>query len=273
MHLIKMVEGRALDYLARYRFLTVSQLVRLGAGDEKNLRKRLKELETAGLIRLQEFRLGPSSGRLPNAHWLTAKGARLVSEANREQVEAPRVRGIKEKHWWHRMLTVDALIAADRWAATSNKESVGFQTYMQWKDTKPITGLDLGSKAAIADAIFRATDTAGNHRVYVIEVYCSRYSEGVSSHPLEQMEPYVLAGDQVDVSLNLGADDKAARVLIVCDTSDLRDRILRVMPQRKGMPPSSSPTWGRFLLKAADELRDFGTGWHQFGEGLRDLPT
>ncbi|MGE6786690.1 replication-relaxation family protein, partial [Ensifer adhaerens] len=218
MSLIKgLIPGRILEGLARYRFLTIQQLVRLGAGEEKGVRTRLQDLMTAKLIERQEFRLGPSAGRLPNVHWLTPKGARLVTEATGTPVEPPRTREIKPAHAWHRMLAIDALMACDRWAENTSQARPVFRSYMQWKGNAPITGVALPGKHAIADAILETTDTAGNGRLYVLEVYCSQYSEGRSSFPLEQLEPYVLGGmgNGLDEALKIPADGKAARILVV----------------------------------------------------------
>ncbi len=53
------------------------------------MRTRLQELVTAKLVDVQEWRLGPSAGRLPNVYWLTVKGARLVAESGGTLVESP----------------------------------------------------------------------------------------------------------------------------------------------------------------------------------------
>lgn len=270
-----LVAGRILEALSRYRFLTIAQLVTLRAGDEKTVRTRLGELITAKLIDRQEFRLGPSAGRLPNVHWLTPKGARYVTEATGEPVDAARPREIKPSHAWHRMLTVDALMAADTWADASGQSRPEFGTYMQRHGRASTTALPLAGKDAIADGIVRLTDSAGHLRVYVLEVYCSAYSEGRSTFPVTQLEHYILAGqsDDFDNALHIAPTGKAGRVLVVCDTPDLRDRLLRTLPKRDGMPSMDSPTWARLHFKAAEELNDFGRDWHRVDGNRTPLPS
>lgn len=276
MSLIKgIIPGRILEALARYRFLTIPQLVTLGAGEEKGVRTRLQDLLTAKLIDRQEFRLGPSAGRLHNVHWLTAKGARFLADANDEvPVEAPRAREIKPAHAWHRRLTVDAMIAADRWAKATGQELPRVRSYMEWRGPSSVTGIALPGKNAIADMILDTTDTAGNRRMYVLEVYCSNYSEGQSTFSRKQLEPYVFGGttDALDDALGIAKTEKAARVLVVCDSIQLRDRLLRRLPERPGMPPRAHQVWNRFHFKTADELRDFGTEWHRVDGTAANLP-
>ncbi|WP_176454367.1 replication-relaxation family protein [Sinorhizobium fredii] len=276
MSLIKgLIPGRILEGLARYRFLTIQQLVRLGVGEEKGVRIRLQDLMTAKLIDRQEFRLGPSAGRLPNMHWLTPKGARFVAEAIGTPVEPPRAREINAAHAWHRMLVIDTLMACDTWAERTDQAWPVIRSYMQWRGNSPITGVALPGKQAIADAILETTDAAGNCRVYVLEVYCSQYSEGRSSFPLEQLEPFVLAGmgNALDEALHIPANGKAGRILVVCDTVDLRDRLLRRLPERPGMPPREHQGWRRFHFKAADELHAFGADWHTVAGDRIALPA
>lgn len=258
------IPGRILEGLARYRFLTIAQLVRLGVGEEKGVRTRLQDLVTAKLVARQEFRLGPSAGRLPNVHWLTGKGARLVAESTGEAVEAPLPRELKPAHAWHRMLSIDALMACDAWADRTGQERPAVASYMQRHGRQAATEITLAGKTALADALVRVVDAAGASRLYVLEVYCSQYSEGRSSFPLEQLEPYVLTGmgNALDDALGIPADGKAARLLVICDTAELRDRLLRRLPERPGMPSQDHRAWARFHFKAADELPNFGDGWH-----------
>jgi hypothetical protein len=198
------VADRILNLLARYRFLTVRQLREAGAGDEKTVRLRLGNLVKDNQVTRQEFRLGPSAGRLPDVHWLTKSGARLVSEETGNTVIAPANREISPGHVWHRSLTVSTLIAADAWARSTDQSRPKIRTYMEFQGKNPATRLQLLDKTPNADAILELSDTAGNPRVYVVEVYCSHYSEGGSMHPIEQLEPYVLTGKTN--ALDEGAD-------------------------------------------------------------------
>uniref|UniRef100_UPI0031010B9D hypothetical protein n=1 Tax=Neorhizobium sp. EC2-8 TaxID=3129230 RepID=UPI0031010B9D len=93
--------------------------------------------------------------------------------------------------------------------------------------------------------------------------------------PITQLEPYVLTGmgNALDDALGIPPEGKAARLLVICDTVELRDRLLRRLPERPGMPSQDHRTWARFHFKAADELHDFGAGWHTFAGERVPLPS
>jgi len=103
-------------------------------------------------------------------------------------------------------------------------------------------------------------DPAGNRRVYIVEVYCGDYREGGSMHPITQLEPYVLSAmhNTLDEAVSIEEGGKAARVLAICDSFALRNRIIRTLLKRPGMPGIEFRTRGKFLFKTPDELKDFG---------------
>ena len=262
---MNLTDTHILIRLARYRFLTIGQLARMGVANEKTIRLHLKELETARLIGRQHFHLGPSVGKLPNVYWLTPKGAKEVQEGTGAPVLAPKPRTLSPFHVHHRILTVDTLIAAD--ACWNNVE---FETYMQWQSGRPLTSLHLGRKQAIADGVLRLVDASGLRRVYVLEVYCS---EARAAFSRKQLEPYLHARDALDASLGIGSDEKAARVLVVCDTTGLRDKVIAGLLKQQGLPLLDDVVWQRFLFKSADDLADFGNGWRRVDGNTVTLPT
>lgn len=261
---MNLTDTHILIRLARYRFLTIGQLAGMGVANEKTIRVHLKALETARLIGKQHFHLGPSVGKLPNVYWLTPKGAKEVQEGTGAPVVAPKPRTLSPFHVHHRMLTVDALIAAD--SCWNNLE---FDTYMQWQGKQPVTGLYLGQKQAIADGVLRMVDSTGLRRVYVLEVYCS---EARAAFSRKQLEPYLNARDTLDASLGIGTDEKAARVLVVCDTTGLRDKVIAGLVRRAGLPASDDAVWQRLLFKTADDIAPFSKGWHTIQGNRLDLP-
>ncbi|MCX5497875.1 hypothetical protein OSH11_24470 [Kaistia dalseonensis] len=267
------VAGRILECLARYRFLTVPQFRQAGAGDEKTIRTRLRDLLTAKLIDRQEFRLGPSAGLLHTMYWLTAKGAERATPPGGEPPDFPKSPHLTASHAWHRRLTIDTLIAADSWAAATGQELPDVRAYMvrsgkAWASTLPALKVTV-------DAIVQVRGNDGRRRTYVTEIYCSRYSGGASSFSANQLKVYGEAGqsDALDEALGLEPQEPAARLLIVCDTPELRDRLLRTLPGRQGLPPAEARVWERFHFKAADELADFGNGWHRMDGGQAALPS
>lgn len=263
---MSLIKGNILSLLGRYRFLTIRQLAGMGVANEKTIRVHLHELETRRLIRKHSFRLSPGAGKLPNVYWLTPKGAREVQSPDSEPVTVPQPRQITSSHFHHRMLTVDALIAADAcW------NSLEFNTYMEWKGEQATTGLRLGAKNAIADGILRMTDAVGVPRTYILEVYCNA---GRASTTRKQLEAYIHAGTSIEASLGLpsGPGQKGARVLVVCDSDELRRNVIDGLLKREDLPPLDRVVWRRFLFKAADEILNFREGWLTIDGNQVDLP-
>jgi hypothetical protein len=255
--------------LGRYKVMTVSQMLDATGRDEKTLRKRLRSLVAGDFVGCREFRLGQTSGRLPNAYWLASKGVRWVRQAMDIPAKVSRRENMSITQVPHRILTVDALISADRWARETGLTRPTFRTYLEGTSSR----VELGSKTAIADALIELNDTRQNRRTYVLEVYCD-YLDNSTSKPFEKLEPYVTAGfgNALDESLGIGVNDKAALILVICDHGKMRDRVLRGLPGRAGMPPADKRVWQKLLFKAGDELHDFGSGWHRTDGSRVNLP-
>ena len=268
------VAEEIMEALARYRYLTKNQLLMVNGRDDKTLRDRLGGLVNGNFVKKREFRLGQGVGRLPNIYWLSALGGKWVKKAMGVEVKPPDGDEIKTSHVPHRILTVDCLIAADAWARRTGQSVPEFKTYMHFENRRVSTLLPLVGKTAAPDIIFELEDTAENRRVYVLEVYCDGADNSIN-HPLKQLEPLVLAGHgrTLNDNLNIGENDKAAGILVVCDTLKMRDRLLLKLPLRAGMPPLEKRIWNRILFKSADELVDFGNGWQKVDGSSVNLPA
>lgn len=202
------VADRILDCLARYRFLTMAQLLDTVAGDQQTVQFRLGELVTAGYVMRQEFRLGPTADRLPDIHWLSRSGARLIEDATGEPVTVPDSSKLSVAHIAHHTLTVSTLIAADAWARQTGQAVPEFRTGMESSRTR----LQLLDRTPNADAVLDMRDPAGNRRVYIVEVFCSQDSESGSMHPIEQLESYVLnaMGNTLDEAVGVEQGGEAS---------------------------------------------------------------
>lgn len=258
--------------LARFRLLTVPQLLAVTGRDEKVMRGRIRQLVAMGFVRCHEFRYGETSGRLHNAYSLTSKGIDWLGDgaAGAKPFRAGRKLSISQAP--HRALIVDALIAADKWARKTGQGSPQLRTYMQDRATR----LELPTGNVDADGILELVDTQGRQRVYALEVYCD-YLDNGNGKPFEKLPPYIKAGvtTALDVAMGItpSPDARGALVLVVCDSPKMRDRILKGLPKREGLPPLDKRTWLRFLFKSPDELGEFGTDWHRVDGSKVNLPT
>lgn len=269
-HPLESVVGEdAMAALGRFRLLTILQLVAVTGRDRKTLEGRIRQLVTHGYVRRHEFRPGHFFGRYSNAYSLTRKGcdwlgdghAKPLSEKTLSVSQAP-----------HKSLIIDTLIAADKWARHTGQTAPAFRIDRVDGSTR----LVLPSKTADADAVIELADTQQHRRFYIVEVYCD-YLHGANSKPFDKLPPYVTAGVghalDVAVGIDLARDIKSALVLVICDSPSMRDRVRKGLPKRDGLPPLDKQTWQRFLFKSADELADFGKGWHLVDGKRRELPT
>lgn len=258
--------------LARFRLLNVAQLLDVTGRDEKTLRTRLGQLVTASYVGCREFRLGQTGGRLPNIYWLTGKGSEWMRESMGGVPRPLDGRKLSITQTPHRTLVIDALIAADRWARSTGQALPTFRTYMEGRGSR----LELPAKTADADAILELRDTHENRRVYIVEVYCD-YLDNANGKPFEKLAPYITAGvtTALDVATGItpAPDAKGVMVLVICDSAKMRDRVIKGLPKREGLPPLDKRTWQRFLFKSADELADFGAGWRRVDDSKVNLPS
>ena len=79
---ISQTEGKILEAVAHYRFLTAHQLMRLGVtSDKTHLYDKLRTLKTRRPALLHELRFGPEPGlgRLASIYFLTEHGAAALA--------------------------------------------------------------------------------------------------------------------------------------------------------------------------------------------------
>lgn len=271
--LVGKVGEKILESLARYRFLCIPQFIKAGAStDDKTIRVNLAKLKTAKMVRQKKYNNGPPYGSWDAQYWLTRKGAKWVADGGPLPF-FPKNPSLKPATYHHRCLLIDALIMADRWARLTEQGLPEVGTYLQFAGEQRASAI--AALKIEADALLRIRGADDDRRTYAVEVCCSDYSDGYSTHSRETLETYVKAAedDALDEALGVEPAEPAARVLVVCDTPELRDRLLRTLPARQDLPDASAPVWGRFFFKAADELVDFGNGWHQVAGDPSPLPT
>lgn len=119
--------------LARYKFLTTSQFLRLGISTKpSNLSRAFKELKVGKFVNSegfsQQIRVGNRypRKRLENIYYLTKRGALMVSEwleCNETEIKYPKGRSsYYSQNYWHNRFTIDCEIEARRWAGSKKFE-------------------------------------------------------------------------------------------------------------------------------------------------------
>jgi hypothetical protein len=253
-----------LVHLARYRFLTVAQLLRLGAAPNKDrIYALLRDLELQGLIkRRQNNRLRSE----PDIFWLTKTGASYVDPADVEHAAAPRTLNITGEIW-HRLAIIDAHIALRLWAAAA-------AWHVDWVKTdfatsaagKRATTTPMRGGIYVPDATALVTGPDQVQRLLVFEIYW-RGAAGLH-HFRRKIENVRDAATSHAVEKHHGveATGSAARYLVSFADSETRQKACSALPD------PAAKAWRQFFF--ADHpglLSDFKTAWHDAAGTPRPL--
>jgi hypothetical protein len=134
MLIINPIKERILKQLARYKFLTISQLVTLGVGHTTKAREGTKELGEIGLTKHAQYAtVTRKKGQAERIHFLTRKAVKIMIEElgyKEQDIRYPRsVNSIFKSDYFHRISTINTWIAFDIWAKSHTFETFFFNTY------------------------------------------------------------------------------------------------------------------------------------------------
>ena len=142
------IQTRILEALAHYRYLTHSQMLRLGIGSASFLRFSTRRLREKGsdepLIESVAYPFTPREGRLEQVHHLTPAGAAVLADVtNKDTYRKLRpVTAVYHRDYWHRKYTIDFQIALTQ--ALAGDERLDLLTFDRYFDK---TGANRGRKA------------------------------------------------------------------------------------------------------------------------------
>jgi hypothetical protein len=187
MIVIKPIQERILAGLARYKFLTVSQMERLKVGHKNWTYIELRELEKGGFTKSVQYGVGTRSGvKTEKLHFLTPKGAKLYVESVKglslEQIKYPKSHNtIVKNDFAHRMSMINTQISFDHWTKENGFETIFFDTYFDTVGSnrnkekggalRPKTRLDFGGgNFADPDGILLYS-TGSKKKLWVMEVF------------------------------------------------------------------------------------------------------
>jgi hypothetical protein len=135
MQVITEQQGRILQAIARYKFLSALQLARLGIGEITGIRERIKGIATAQkpLLGCIKFGVHPIQGRLPYVYYLTPHGQTVLMEnfeMEQGQIKMPiGESSLFYKDYMHRKHTIDYQISLYLWSEKAGFEIEFFDTY------------------------------------------------------------------------------------------------------------------------------------------------
>ncbi|MCU0469359.1 MAG: replication-relaxation family protein [Arcicella sp.] len=124
------IQERILLALARYKFLTVSQLYDANVGVLNRIRDALAILRAKKLTAKQQFGgMGYAyKGTVQDIHYLTSKGAKILlehSDLQTHEIKYPKSTNTFFRHdYYHRIATINAEIALEKWMQSHKAEKL-----------------------------------------------------------------------------------------------------------------------------------------------------
>ena len=134
MIVIPPIQESILKALGKYKFLTSQQLWKLVGNKSLHvIYNDLKVLKERGFSDCIVYGGVSRSGTMAKLHYLTSKGARVTADIegiNIEQVKHPKSTNTLVKNdFFHRIFTIDMMIAFDGWIAGTEYEVIFFDVY------------------------------------------------------------------------------------------------------------------------------------------------
>lgn len=234
MDYIKNQQEQILSALAKYKFLTVRQMVKLGISTEQYLRVNLRLLREKKLIDRQIQGIQSRLGKSEDMHFLTLRGARVIAEyldLELSEIHFPKSTATLFQHdYFHRVATINTKISFYQWAEKQGYEVDFFHTYydivgsVKSKDERlrAKTFLQLSENQQITpDCIFRYKQKNGNSFLYCVEVYNGNSTKRV----YEQLLKLINSTFQGLASTKYN-HSKGNRNLVICENQNAMQAVI-----------------------------------------------
>lgn len=266
-----------LIHLAKYKFLTVSQLENLGVSSKQYLQKTLKILRETKLTNRLSYAFTAKLGKFEDIHFLTNRGASLLAQSgilDMEQIQVPsNSQPLFYNDYVHRIKTVDCQISFDQWAAKTGRISVFFETYFHKVGSnrnKQNTGV-LQAKTRLyfdndkyfePDGVFMYETEQEERTLATIEICNNRDTKKIEN----QIKNHLLAF-QNGLAKKKYEHDKGNYILLVFSEAEVMkftiDRLLK--------NPNILKAEAFLLFKSLDRLDPFGSNWVTLRGELKNL--
>lgn len=180
------IQGRILEGLARYRFLSLTQMLELadiGTTQYAYIWKQAKSLTSRGKPLMFAHSYGspePKKGKVEDIYYLLPKGRDALIEhfgLTEEDIKIPKGQTMAYKDYHHRKRQIDFQIRLDKWADSKELDIPYFDCYFDKKgnnriskNLKSVTSIKVTeTKYLIADGAFEVVTYEGDRKLYVFE--------------------------------------------------------------------------------------------------------
>ena len=184
MIVVSPIQEKILTSLGKYKFLTSQQALTLvGNKSIQTIYNEVRALRERGFLDSVIYGGVSKTGTLAKFHYLTPKGAKIVADIESvilDKVKFPKSTNTLVKNdFFHRIYTIDLMIAYDRWIHEAGHDPLFFDVYFdkigsqRRQDEGALKGktrVDIGKENFIdPDGIF-AFRTIQKEQLYVLEV-------------------------------------------------------------------------------------------------------
>lgn len=256
-----------LTHLAKYKFLTATQLETLGVSSKMYLQKTLKTLRDTKLTNRISYSFTAKLGKLDDIHFLTARGATTIAQGGIMDIEEIQVPSNSQPLFYndyiHRIKTIDCQIAFDQWTVKTGRTAIFFDAYYHKIGShrkKAQTGV-LQAKTRLyfedgkyfePDGAFMYENEQGERTLATIEICNNRDTKKIEN----QVKNHLLAF-QYGLAKKKYEHDKGNYILFVFSSPDIMrftiDRLLKI--------PNILKAEAFLLFKSLDQLDPFGVNW------------
>lgn len=199
-HIITPTQAKILEQVARYKFLTVSQMITLGVATQRsNLYTAIAPLRDTRRPLIKEIKFGtdPRKGKLESFYHLTNRGKNDLLDnglLDEEEIKLPKgTSSLFTSDYEHRKLTLNCHIACALECQKKGVDLIQFDRYFD-KTGNNRTGKNLKAKTSInylngyiiADGSFLISK-GKTSRLYALELYNDRNTKRIISQLKKHM--------------------------------------------------------------------------------------
>ncbi len=266
MNMIYLSESKLkiLESLAKYKFLTTKQMLRLGIVKYRtNLVPLLKDLRERHrpLIAKISFAVHPKYGRLEDVYYLTKWGVKFLVENldyEKENIRYPiGTSSLFFRDYFHRLFTIDFHIEYEKWANENDYEVLFFHTYFDKvganrsktkKRLEALTKIELndGKDYIIADAI-SMFQTPKRKYLFSLEVYNGKDTKRI----IKQLKKHIIALSEGKPSLQYNFK-RGSKVIVLFELENTMKAVIERLNQDEDFEEFEN----YFLFKTVGKLKE-----------------
>lgn len=266
MQIITEQQGRILQAIARYKFLSPLQLARLGIGEITGIRERINRITTGQnpLLGCIKFGVHPTQGRLPYVYYLTPHGQTVLMEnyeIEQEQIKMPiGDSSLFYKDYTHRRNTIDYQIALYKWSETVDFEVEFFDTYFDKignnrrdKNSQSKNKVFIGEELyIIPDGVYMLKKETERH-LHLFEMYDGKDTKRVLKQLVKHGMAYQLGSPSTKYEIQ-----KAHRTVLVFEYESIKQAVIHRAKEDDYFTDISK----FFKLHSLEKMTDdFSSGW------------